>query len=552
MYLLFEEQDYPIEVIQRLGLREFYRQTSPSTGRFNYIGFYKNYETDTSVFTLPKIFLHDGKVFGKYDFIVFANKQSRQVLNLKEYDVIRGLVEKIYFCLRQYQKEADSDSVESTFGYSIKSNIGTSYVGSFEAMLALIAFNRSNPYLFVQQKEVALSKNPKHTNWKRTLSTSLPINYNGFPLYLDLIGGAKKDRRDDPLLVIYYSLLNEFKQYDPTITVDPSVEILPPGKLLRLKTKIALFLRTSKSLYFSDKFKQLHSLLYSYYFANKANYKNQRIEFLFTDDFDRVFERIVDALLSDEYLLSQYKHLKDGKEIDHLFGETDVFKGNKIIYIGDSKYYKDPRRLSSQRHKQFTYARNIIQENIYVLNSGGETIYSRNYRDGISEGYNVTPNFFILGTVKPNYLEAGLLIEPDELTPEFSFHFPNRLFDRDTLHVLYFNADFIRLLNFYIGKQKRLSFARQSLRDNAREIIQKEFSSYLEDKYEFYELKISAQFIEDNFRLLHGKLFTSPALFPKYIMALERILSEENNSIMGLLNDSGLTFTPIQLPSFSL
>lgn len=552
MYLLFEEQDYPIEVIQRLGLREFYRQTSPNTARFNYIGFYKNYETDVSVFTLPKIFLHEGKVFGKYDFTIFANKQSRQVLNPKEYDVIKGLVEKLYFCLRQYQRETGSYSIESTFGYSIKSNIGTRDVGSFEAMLALIAFNRLNPHLFVLQKEVVLSKNPKYTNWKKTLSTSLPINYNGLPLYLDLVGGAKKDKRDDPLLVVYYSLLNEFRQYDPTITIDPSVEILPPGKLLRLKTKIALFLRMSKSLYFSDKFKQLYSLLYAYYFANKANYKDQRIEFLFTDDFARVFEKIVDTLLSDEYLLSQYKYLKDGKEIDHLFGESDVFRGNKIIYIGDSKYYKDPRRLSSQRYKQFTYARNIIQENIYVLNSGNETIYSRNYRDSISEGYNVTPNFFILGTVKPNYLETGLLIEPDDLTPEFSFHFPNRLFDRDTLHVLYFSADFIQLLNFYIGKQKRLSFGRQALRDSAREIIQKEFSSYLGNKYEFYELNISAQFIEDNFRLLHGKLFTSPALFPKYIMALERGFSDENNLILELLHNSGLDFTPIQLLSFNI
>lgn len=552
MHLLFEEQDYPIEVIQTLGLREFYRQTSPTTARFNYIGFHKNYETDKSVFTLPKIFLHDGKVFGKYDFIDFANMQARQVLSPKEYDILRGLVEKLYFCLRQYQKETGSDSIESTFGYSIKSNIGTSDIGSFEAMLALIAFNRSNPYLFVQQKEVVLSKKPKHTNWKKTLSTSLPIDYNGLPLYLDLVGGAKRDKRDDPLLIVYYSLLNEFRQYDPTITIDPSVEILPPGKLLRSKTKIALFLRTSKASYFSDKFKQLHSLLYAYYFANKANYKNQRIEFLFTDDFDRVFEKIVDRLLSDEYLLSQYKYLKDGKEIDHLFGESDVFKGNKIICIGDSKYYKDPRRLSSQRYKQFTYARNIIQENIYVLNSGNETIYSRNYRDSISEGYNVTPNFFILGTVKPNYLEAGFLIEPDDLTPEFSFHFPNRLFDRDTLHVLYFNADFIRLLNFYVGKQKRLSFGRQMLRDGARETIQRQFSSYLDGKYEFYELRISAQFVEDNFRSLHGKLFTSPALFPKYIMALERVFSDENNSILGFLRNSGVEFSPAQLPVFNI
>jgi hypothetical protein len=110
----------------------------------------------------------------------------------------------------------------------------------------------------------------------------------------------------------------------------------------------------------------------------------------------------------------------------------------------------------------------------------------------------------------------------------------------------------VRLLNFYIGKQKRLSFGKQTLKNSARETIQKEFSFYLENKYEFYELQISAQFIEDNFRLLHGKVFTSPALFPKYIMALERVFLDENNSILKLFSESGVEFSPIQLPNFNI
>lgn len=542
MHLLFEEENYPTSVLAQLGLHSFWHETSPTTAKCNYVGFYKNYDTDVAVFTLPKIFLHNKKVFGSYDYLLFAHKSAREILTPKEFEIVRNLAEKIYFCLRQYQHHEENTSIiERKSGLSIKSNIGINRVGSFEAMLALISFNKANPYLFVQERQIFESKNPRSINWKKTIASSVPVEIDGAPLYLELKGNIQISKRNDPLLIIFYSLLNEFRQYDPSIVIDTSVEILPPARLEKLKAKIAVFLRTSRTLYFSDKFRQLHTLLQSYYFAERANYSNQRIEFLYTDDFEIVFEKMVDSLISDEYLLRLYKHLKDGKEIDHLFDERDVFLGDKIIYIGDSKYYKDPSRVASQHHKQFTYARNIIQEIVYVINAGrSEPVYSLNYRDAVSEGYNVTPNFFILGSVASNYQESYSLIELDNSEPGYSFHFPNRLFDRDTLHILYFKADFLRLMNYYIGKDKRLSLSRQVAKEKVKATIQQEFVKYLNSRYEFYRARLYKAFIEEQFKVLHGKVFTSPAIYPDYMLALEKTFLSENADVLMLMSRNGI------------
>jgi hypothetical protein len=480
IYLVFEEQPYSTKNLEKLCLQKFLHQTSPTHSKCNYIGFHKNYQSNISVFVLPKIFLHNQKVFGKYEYEAFISKPVKEIISLQEFEIIKSITEKLYFCLRKYQREVASSIIDTELGPSIKSNIGTQYAGAFEAMLALIIFNRNNPLLYTQERQIVESKTSHAINWKKTLSSSIPVNIDESLVYFDFSRSTKGSKKDDLLLTIFYSLLNEFKGYDPTISIKSLIKVLNSNQFIKVKAKIRSFLRTSKSTYFSDKFRQLHSLLQSYYFAESAAYNNDQIEFLLTNDFEIVFEKFVDSLLSDKYLLQLYKYLKDGKEIDHLFGEKDAFKGSEIIYVGDSKYYKDPNKIATQKYKQFTYSRNIIQENIYIINSGGNTIYSRNYRDSISEGYNITPNFFVFAVVKSNYLESSALISADFQEPEFSYHFENRLFDRDSLHILYFKIDFIGLLNFYIGADKRLGISHSTLRRISKNVIQTEFRKYLD------------------------------------------------------------------------
>jgi hypothetical protein len=495
--------------------------------------------------------LHDQKVFGKYDYNLFVSKSAKEILSLQELEIIKSITEKLYFCLRKYQREINSNIIDRELGFSIKSNIGTQNAGAFEAMLALIAFNRNNPLLYTQERQILESKTSHTINWKKTLSSSIPVRVDDDLFYLDFSRSTKGSKKDDLLLVIFYSLLNDFRDYDSTINIKSSVKVLNSNQLIKIKPKIKNFLRISRSTYFSDKFRQLHSLLQSYYFAENAVYSSEQIEFLVTNDFEILFETFVDSLISDEHLLRLYKYLKDGKEIDHLFGDKDVFKGCRIIYIGDSKYYKDPAKIASQKYKQFTYSRNIIQENIYIVNSGDNTIYSRNYRDSISEGYNVTPNFFIFAVVQSSYLEANTLISIDSQEAEFSFHFENRLFDRDSLHILYFKIDFIGLLNFYVGADKRLGVSHSTLKRTSKSIIQTEFRKYLDRRYIFYLVEIRQDTIERNFKVLHGKIFTSPAIFPKYILALDKQFESENQAILSLLSALNLDTCQVNLTDLS-
>lgn len=547
MHLLFEEFHYPSKKLDQLGLDGYYETIGSNEAKFNYVGYFRNLQKDAIVFTLPKIFLKDGKLFGKHAVGSFIEGDARSRLGPIEYASIKDLAEGIYFALRKYQRERESGSVSREYGPAIKTNIGSHDTTSFEAMLSIIAFNKEHPFLYTHKRQIQESRNPKRVNWKKTMVQVMPVLYQGFPHFLEWVGYTPSQKQVDPLLIIYYSILANFRQYDPTIVIDSNIPILPTVRLAKLRPRIMSFLKISRSSYFSDSLRRVHNLLLPYYLREQASYADTDIEFLFMDNFESVFERIVDSVISDQDLLRVYKHLKDGKEIDHLFGEKDVFMGHKIIYIGDSKYYKDPSSVSTQKHKQFTYARNIIQENIYIMNSGKATVYSLNYRDAISEGYNVTPNFFILGTVNADYREGPELIKPMPKEPEFSNHFPNRLFDRDTLHVLYFQADFIRFLNLYVGRHKRLSFGKLLARGDVHSLIQRHLIQYLNNKYEFFRLSITREQIEDCFRLLLGKIFTSPPISPQYILALEKSFPDENSNILQVLAERKVPYTTFEL-----
>jgi len=363
--------------------------------------------------------------------------------------------------LRRYQKK-ETKIVDRLKGSAIKSNIERSKTSRFEAMLNLISFNKKHPYLLTQERQIVNSKQAARINWKKTIDTSVPIQVGDNFLFLDLVGKKNERQSKDFLLMIFYSLLREFKHFDPTIIIDSTVETYSLVDFEKIKQKATLLLKKSRSAYFSDKFRQLHALLQAYFFSENATYNNDNIEYLLADNFQVIFEDIVDDFLSDQDLLLKYKNLKDGKVIDHLFVGNDVFGKNKIIYIGDSKYYKDPSTIKSQRHKQFTYARNIRQE-ILVPSDDRKSDDSKIYRfrDEKSEGYNVIPNFFVFGEVEANYREREVLLELGDIEPETTHHFTNRLFDRETLHVLYFRIDFIALSNFYIGAHERVALNKQ-------------------------------------------------------------------------------------------
>ncbi len=281
-------------------------------------------------------------------------------------------------------------------------------------------------------------------------------------------------------------------------------------------------------------------------------------EYMLTSKYNNVFEHMIDMLVGDKLppKLKELKEQKDGKEVDHLYeGQQLIFadKEQKIWFIGDSKYYKDSNDIRGESlYKQFTYAKNVIQCNINDLlssNSDDAEYRGLRYRDKLTEGYSVTPNFFIRGELPKfenadqfgeNYfrnnpsLGVSDLIKKDDtadLWEKRNRHFENRLFDRDTLLLQVYNVNFLYTLKSFLSKRSAL---RDEYRNFARETFRKNFLKLLNEKYYFWiiEPKTETQtetqtkttkeeFVKNHFRTIVGKVWDSTQL-GVLILALEK------------------------------
>lgn len=110
------------------------------------------------------------------------------------------------------------------------------------------------------------------------------------------------------------------------------------------------------------------------------------------------------SLIGDKEPPRGLKEQDDGKRVDHIYSYRNLTNNEEdrpIYYIGDSKYYKIGNKISDESvYKQFTYARNVIQWNLNLfLDNSEENAALRKehpiYRDELTEGYNIVPNFFI-------------------------------------------------------------------------------------------------------------------------------------------------------------
>ena len=292
-------------------------------------------------------------------------------------------------------------------------------------------------------------------------------------------------------------------------------KIIPPKRVrsMILSGKGTRLLKSIRKRYFKDEFVLLWNLLYAFFSkCEKVNAKKSRGEALIAKDFNIVFEAMTDRLISDEKLPRGLREQRDGKIIDHIYKDTAPFGAGQIYYIGDSKYYLDDNRISGESvYKQYTYARNVIQECITLSYKRPEE-YGRlglRYRDSLTEGYCPTPNFFIRGKffaeASDPFSTTDLYINklPFNRHNDIQYQFPDRLFDRDTLILMTFEVNFLYILHSYASGND-VSKARAVLRSCFRE----SFMETLEDLYEVRPLEnATKEFIDQNYRELNGKVF---------------------------------------------
>lgn len=381
-------------------------------------------------------------------------------------------------------------------------------------------------------------------HWAKTISKTQPILQNGDPYYIAFRNKNKVVNFDEEIIVLFYSVLNYLREtMHFRVKSDVNYNLIPARKIASMieNGKGTRLLKSIRRKYFTDELVKLWNLLYVFFDMSeqiKSNrYSGDR---LLSKNFNKVFEDMIDYLIGGAKDLPKELHdQEDGKIVDHLFRDRSLFDNSDIYYIGDSKYYRDDNDLGKNSiYKQFTYAKNVIQYNIDIaLGSRKPGNFAMvKYRDELTEGYNVTPNFFIRGFVDMDNISYS----DDQLSPiddkeiRDNKHFENRLFDRDTLLLKEYNINFLFVLAAYVS---------QSEDENYKKTIRKKFRDGLvqmiKAKYRLFKVTPHNSDIEDfvnsHFRKYIGKMYHSDKV--DYIwMAFEK-----NSDVDGYIREISAT-----------
>lgn len=561
MIFLFEQFAYSSEYLKKVlptdkegrfaGLPNGFVQND---GKLDGVGYLynksakKNAEkaADNIVFVLPKVFMDDAKTaFGE---VVNAGKDFSLDAAPKEFLSKLSL----WVCssidlYHQQNPKARTVDVPEVFRFGSAKESPT----LINVMNAMKAFYAENQNLFVFTAKNKHSGNNR-IDWRRTVAHTQPFMQGDAPIYMELENKKKVFDLDDRLLVLYFSAMHYIEE---TFGFKmPHSEFYAPMRVNEFRRLLGhrglVELRRIKHKYFADKFLRLYNIVKAFFeWGGNFSASDYSSEYLLTSKYNNVFEAMIDKLVSDDlpHEMQYLKSQRDNKEVDHLYKDRQLIfadEEQKIWFIGDSKYYKDRNDIEEASiQKQYTYARNIIQYNINDLLASRSGEGLMRYRDKLTEGYSVTPNFFIRGEL-PAYEKESQFQEPyfrenpdtqnEDLIKKDDVdlwdirnrHFENRLFDRDTLLLQVYNVNFLYVLKAYTSKRSGL---RDEFKKKARDKFRRNFMNLLDEKYYFWALFPKPQnkeeldsFVEDNFKKLVGRVFRPHNSAYYLIFALER------------------------------
>lgn len=473
------------------------------------VGYYYSNDVKDTVFFLPKVVLdRDDKVFHKYDPKDIVDLQTalenKTIKEKDEYKFIYGLSVWIYRAINVFRHTADDQHRKILLYRDIPSDtMSGQYVYNtfLDILISLQRFNDENQnYFTFVLKNIHSGFNK--INWTKTISRGHAVIQDDAPVYIDVVNRKRQVNLEEELFIIFFSILHHMQvrygfpvkiNYNFPLITDEAFENYLDGygemRLIQIRHK-----------YFADKQVQMWQLCYDFFSQQSQIHNNENYsDHLLAKDFDIVFEEMIDRLLSEKDKRVDKMNLKeqtDGKRVDHIYAWDGLMhKEDEIFYIGDSKYYKqknDPREYSV--YKQYTYARNVIQANLDLFNQkddSGKKKYKPGddyliYRDEDTEGYNITPNFFIRAHVpeERNY-DTDNLESRGEM--ERIVHFENRLFDRDTLLLQHYDINFLYVLSVY-GSEDVL--AQENFKLKARNLFRNKIIEDIQAKYGFFSLQL--------------------------------------------------------------
>ena len=322
------------------------------------------------------------------------------------------------------------------------------------------------------------------------------LDYEGnlSPVYMETVTRKKTINYDEELMVLFFDTLQYIvNEYNYPIPFESLYEMTPIEEF-KDKVKDELIIPRMEEIrnnYFSDQLTELWNLLYAFHVKNADVTHGRKEDYMLVNAFHAVFEDMVDSLISDNELLTQ-KHQADNKRIDHLFLGKSLFDDSNIYYVADSKYYlDDDTTKGSSLGKQFTYVNNILQDAMDAFNNDDQAWKDKGvyYYDPKTEGFNVTPNFFLRGNIPDN--SKDLSFDEEQLTSfemeekkfyrERCYH-KYRLFDRNTQFLLQYSLNFLFLLKYYNDYN---AFERKNLQRKLESIVREDMIERLKEKYEF-------------------------------------------------------------------
>lgn len=526
MRILFENYPYAENTLQALPAA-----VSPTllNGREYYgcVGYCHSASREEAIFLLPKVFIVNGKAFGRYSPETLAQSSlACERLSTKDKNFIFEVSAWIYQCIQRFnERHAASPITATTELAGIINSKGAGGATLLDRILALIRFQKEHRQLFSYIAN-AQRGGTRNIHWGRTIRNAIPLLRNGGkPYYTKYVAKGKTIDVDEELIVLFYSTLSYLSQSyyfpAPRETNFPMLKARQVADLIR-SGKGTRKLRSIRHRYFSDGLTTLWHLLYTFYAqAEQAAHGQTKPEWLMVKNFNVVFEDMIDCLIGDDSLPSGLKAQKDGKIVDHIYRDRSLLEDGEIYFIGDSKYYREDVEIGgASLYKQFTYAKNAIQYHIDIFNERQKGTRLP-YRDGLTEGYNPTPNFFIRGFIDPDDLTFGDHRLEQVGSARCNYHFANRLFDRDTLLLLTYNINFLYALCAYVQSRGANGIVGKFLRITFRKDIIKAYS----EEYEFYLVaprngEPTEAFVHQHFRTLIGKVYS--AATGQLILALKR------------------------------
>ena len=553
MRILIEEYQYDVSKVRDVLYGIDALANVEGRVSIHYVGYYYNTLLKDCVFILPKVLLKnvDGHdlVLGKYNPEDIANVDTYNSFDKVERNFIYKFAVWIYRTIVVYKNDKRSDTTIVCHSRIAQMGNGGRRLSNtyLDILLSLIQFNRDNQSFFffvIKNLHSGLNK----INWQRTIATKTAIIQDGQAVYLNPVNKRRQINFDEELLIIFFSILNYIGD---TYGFPKDICFQFPlitGK--RFETYLnglgKTRLRQIKYKYFSDKALQLWNLCYAFFKeAREISVSTEQREYLLVKNFNIVFEAIIDELIGDKEPPRGLKDQDDGKRVDHIYSYRNLTNNEEdkpIYYIGDSKYYKIGNKISDESvYKQFTYARNVIQWNLNLfLDNSEENAALRKehpiYRDELTEGYNIIPNFFISAKMDEKLSYADNVSTTNRENNTFlSRHFENRLFDRDTLLVYHYDVNFLYVISLYARENK---YQKAQWKANVRKLFREKIQDALEEKYKFYAMTPKPglnheKYLRENFQELLGKVFR-PFEDTQYLsLALDS--KEDNTALLAKL-----------------